>query len=55
MAPRTSPVVHETTSRMLDALHRDHITRNHLPTSGQRKLPRMRPYAEQLAYERGDD
>lgn len=55
MPPRTSPVVHATTSRMLDQLHRDHFTRTHPQTSEQRELPRMRPYAEQLAYERGDD
>ncbi|GAB3497021.1 hypothetical protein [Flexivirga sp.] len=55
MPPRTSPVVHRTTSRMLDQLHRAHMTRTHQQSSEQRELPRMRPYAEQLAYERGDD
>lgn len=54
MPPRTSPVVHATTSRMLDQLHRTHITRTQSQTSRQHTLPRMRPYAEQLAYERGD-
>lgn len=55
MPPRTSPVVHRTTARMLDQLHRADIMRAHQQTSEQRELPRMRPYAEQLAYERGED
>ncbi|WP_446665759.1 hypothetical protein [Flexivirga sp. B27] len=55
MPPRTSPVVHATTSRMLDQLHRDHIMRTHAQDDEQPALPRMRPYAEQLAYERGED
>ncbi|MBB2891228.1 hypothetical protein [Flexivirga oryzae] len=57
MPPHTSPVVRRTTSRLLDQVHRDTVTRsNAQATSGRwRELPRMRPYAEQLAYERGED
>lgn len=54
MPSRTSPVVHRTTAKLLDQLHRDHVTRTHTQTPARRALPRMRPYAEQLAYERGE-
>jgi len=55
MPPHTSPVVRRTTSRLLDHVHRDTVTRtNAQATARWRELPRMRPYAEQLAYERGE-
>jgi hypothetical protein len=53
MPPHTSPVVRRTTSRLLDHLHRGNVTRNQASTPTPRKVARMRPYAEQLAYERG--
>lgn len=54
MPPRTSPIVHRTTSKLLDQMHRDQVMRVHALSPKARELPRMRPYAEQLAYERGD-
>lgn len=54
MPPHTSPVVRRTTSTLLDHVHRSNINRVHAEQSKPRELPRMRPYAEQLAYERGD-
>jgi len=57
MPPHTSPVVRRTTSKLLDHVHRDTVTRNNAraSTARWRDVPRMRPYAEQLAYERGGD
>jgi len=54
MPPHTSPVVRRTTSKLLDHVHRGTMIRTHASTSTPRELPRMRPYAEQLAYERGE-
>lgn len=54
MPTRTSPIVHRTTSKLLDQMHRDQVLRLHTERPKTRQLPRMRPYAEQLAYERGD-
>ena len=52
--PHTSTVVRSTTSRLLDQLHRDNVTRTHDEQSEARTVVRMRPYAEQLAFERGE-
>lgn len=53
--PHTSTVVRSTTSRLLDQLHRDNVTRTHDDEAGTHMVHRMRPYAEQLAFERGED
>lgn len=55
MAPHTSTVVRSTTSRLLDQLHRDNVIRTHDAQSETQTIHRMRPYAEQLAFERGED
>lgn len=54
MPSHTSPVVRRTTSKLLDHVHRGSMTRSHTLTPTPRELPRMRPYAEQLAFERGE-
>lgn len=53
MPLRTSPTVHRTTSKLLDQMHRDRVMRLRTEPETTRQLPRMRPYADQLAYERG--
>lgn len=53
--PTTSTVVRSTTSRLLDQLRRDDVTRAHDERSNSEMVHRMRPYAEQLAFERGED
>ncbi|MFC6707425.1 hypothetical protein [Flexivirga alba] len=55
MPPQTSTVVRSTTSRLLDHLHRDKVIRTHDERSSSQTVHRMRPYAEQLAFERGED
>lgn len=52
--PHTSTVVRSTTSRLLDQLHRDKVTRTHHDKADGPIVHRMRPYAEQLAFERGE-
>lgn len=58
MAPHTSTVVRSTTSKLLDQLHLDNVTRTHDTSTDVRTdtqtVHRMRPYAEQLAFERGE-
>lgn len=53
--PHTSTVVRSTTSRLLDQLHRDNVIRSRDEQPKTQTVHRMRPYAEQLAFERGED
>ena len=52
MPPHSSPVVRRTTSKLLDHVHRGTAIRTHVDSPEPQPLPRMRPYAEQLAFER---
>jgi len=40
---------------LLDQLHRDNVTRTQANSPRLHTLRPMRPYAEQLAFERGED